>query len=60
MAKVTVITNDKFNRVISWPIGSMSELANRLRDDYPMESLRTHNAIVLRDSDGYRCIVQEG
>ena len=60
MAKVTVITNDKSQRIISNNFQAMHDAAENLKYLYPVESLRTHNAIVLRDADGYRCIVQEG
>ena len=60
MAKITVITNDKSQRIISRNFQAMQQAAETLKYLYPVESLRTHNAIVLRDADGYRCIVQEG
>ena len=60
MAKVTVITNDKSQRIISRNFQKMQQAAENLKCLYPVESLRAHNAIVLRDADGYRCIVQEG
>ena len=60
MAKVTIITNDKCSKIIERTTRTMSEQVNAMICDWPFVSMRVSNAVVLRDDDGYRCIIQEG
>ena len=60
MTTVTISTNDMLGRIVTTHTESKSECIDIMRSVYPITTLDASNVTVLRDADGYRCIIQEG